>query len=288
MIKYNPREWFGLIFRFHKSDTLRQMFWVLVLFAICSAGIVYAELHFQKLYIFSNSIQIHSLLGFVIGLLLVFRTNSAYDRWWEGRQQWGSLVNHSRNFSIKLIAYLGKGEVSRPIIRSTSNFVFALKEHLRDGVKFEELDVKGLSEIKVLRELEHVPNRIGMEMSNRIIQHHKEGKISGEQLINLDLDLRAFVDICGACERIKNTPIPYSYNLFLKKFIFTYCFTLPFGLAHDFHYWTIPIATFVLYIFGSLELLAEEIEEPFGLDSNDLATDELAETIKRNLDELCD
>ncbi|MAY82748.1 MAG: hypothetical protein CMP59_01305 [Flavobacteriales bacterium] len=285
MIKYNPREWFGLIFQFHKSDTLRKMFGVLILFAICSGGIVYAELHYQSLFVFSNSIQIHSLLGFVIGLLLVFRANSAYDRWWEGRQQWGALVNYSRNFSIRLISYLG-AEESRPLIRSTSNFVYAFKEHLRDGVKFEELDPNGLSDIEQLRTTDHVPNMISLEMSNKINQYYEEGKISGEQLINLDHYLRSFLDICGACERIKNTPIPYSYNLFLKKFIFTYCFTLPFGLAHDFHYWTIPIATFILYIFGSLELLAEEIEEPFGLDDNDLATDELAETIKRNLNEL--
>ena len=105
-------------------------------------------------------------------------------------------------------------------------------------------------------------------------------------MIILDQEIKSLTDILGACERIKNTPIPYSYNLFIKKFIFVYTLTLPFGLAHDFHYWSIPISTFVLYIFGSLELLAEEIEEPFGNDTSDLATDDLAKIIRGNVKEI--
>lgn len=286
MIQYNPREWFGLIFYFHKSDTLRQMFWVLIWFAIFSAGLVYAELQFQELHIFSNTIQIHSLLGFVIGLLLVFRTNSAYDRWWEGRQQWGALVNHTRSFALKMKAYLGDDADGEKIAASTSNFVYAMKEHLREGVKIEQLDPNSLDDLNELEKVGHIPNRIALHLHQEVQKHYKEGRLSGEQLINLDKNLQAFLDTLGACERIKNTPIPYSYNIFLKKFIFTYTITLPFGLAHDFHYWTVPIATFILYIFGSLELLAEEIEEPFGLDNNDISTDELAAKIKANLNEI--
>ena len=115
---------------------------------------------------------------------------------------------------------------------------------------------------------------------------YREKRLSGDQLITIDKEIKALTDIIGACERIKNTPIPFSYNLFIKKFIFIYTITLPFGLAHEFHYWTIPIATFVLYILGSLELLAEEIEDPFGTDSNDLPTDNLSLKIKENVAEI--
>ncbi len=288
MIQYNPREWFGLIFKFHKSDTFRQMLWVLILFASFCGIVVFLELRYEEVYAFSNTIQIHSLLGFVIGLLLVFRTNTAYERWWEGRKNWGALVNNSRNFAIKINAMLPSSDTeSRKLYRALiPNYVYAMKEHLRKGVKLEELEDNKFQSNKELEKFKHIPNQIAQAMYLRLHQVYKEGKISGDQLITIDRELNAFTDIIGACERIKKTPIPFSYNLFLKKFIFAYTLTLPFGLAYEMHYWTIPICTFILYIFGSLELLAEEIEDPFGTDANDLNTDGISSTIKENVREI--
>lgn len=286
MIQYNPKDWFNLIFKFHKSDTFRQMFWVMILFAFVSTIIVYAELHFKQLHVFSNSIQIHSLLGFVISLLLVFRTNSAYDRWWEGRKQWGALVNNCRNASLKINAILPKNlkEDRMYFKKLIPAYVFTMKEHLRDGVSETQIKTNDLENLNL--NSNHIPNSIASLIYDRIHLLYKQNYISGDQLITIDKEIKSFTDIIGACERIKNTPIPFSYNLFLKKFIFIYTLTLPFGLAHDFHYWTVPISTFTLYIFGSLELLAEEIEDPFGRDSNDLPTDELSEKIKENVNDI--
>ena len=288
MIKYNPRQWFGLIFRFHKSDTFRKMFWVLFFYAIATTILVFSELHFEELLMFSNAFEIHSLLGFVISLLLVFRTNSAYDRWWEGRILWGSMVNNCRNFSIKINAILADSDKESRDFYMTliPNYVYAMKEHLREGVNMDELTDSKYLPHDLLKKAKHKPNRIAMEMYTKLHKLHKEGSINGDQLITVDKELNAFTDIIGACERIKNTPIPFSYNLFLKKFIFVYTITLPLGIAQDFYYWTVPIDTFVLYIFGSLELLAEEIEDPFGRDSNDLDTDGLSKKIKENVIEI--
>jgi putative membrane protein len=264
------------------------MFWVLLTFAIFTTLLVYTELHIAPEKLFSNTIQIHSLLGFVIGLLLVFRTNSAYDRWWEGRKQWGALVNNSRNMAIKFQAVLPETATeSRELFRTLlPNYVIAMKEHLRKGVQLEELQENRFLPHSELKKSQHLPNKIALRMYQELHRLYKEGIISGDQLITMDKELKALTDIIGACERIKNTPIPFSYNLFLKKFIFAYTITLPFGLAHDFHYWTVPITTFVLYVFGSLELLAEEIEDPFGTDTNDLPTDDLALKIKANVEEI--
>lgn len=264
------------------------MFWVLVLFAVCTAGLVYAELHYKQLYVFVNSTRIHSLLGFVISLLLVFRTNSAYDRWWEGRKQWGALVNNCRNAAIKLKAHLPASETESLKLFETliPAYVDAMKEHLRKGVDVEKLELGGFMNQSELKKSSHVPNQIALKLYKELNQLYVNNKISGDQLITLDKEIKSFTDIIGACERIKNTPIPFSYNIFLKKFIFVYTLTLPFGLAHDFHYWAVPISTFVLYVFGSLELLAEEIEDPFGNDENDLPTDNLAEKIRLHVKEI--
>ena len=111
--------------------------------------------------------------------------------------------------------------------------------------------------------------------------------ISGDIFITIDNETKNFTEIIGACERIKKTPIPYSYNIFLKKFIFVYTLTLPFGLtASLFYYWTVPICVFILYILASLELLAEEIENPFGNDPNDLPVDDICDDIKKNVSEI--
>src|SRR5690606_10830359 len=105
MIKNDPKEWSGFIFRFHKSDTIRTLFPLLILMSLYSLAIAYIEINYfqlsEKTHI-QNITVTHSLLGFVISMLLVFRTNTAYDRWWEGRKQWGALVNNSRGLAIKL------------------------------------------------------------------------------------------------------------------------------------------------------------------------------------------
>jgi putative membrane protein len=112
--------------------------------------------------------------------------------------------------------------------------------------------------------------------------------ISGDQLIILNAEVSSFTNICGACERIKNTPIPYSYSSFIKKFILVYTLTLPLGYAFTVGYLAAPLVAFIFYVLASLELIAEEIEEPFGDDANDLPMEKIAENIDRNVGEILD
>ena len=131
-----------------------------------------------------------------------------------------------------------------------------------------------------------MPNTISLMIYERINKLYKEGKLTGDHFFVLDKEVKEFSDILGGCERIRNTPIPYSYSMFIKKFIFTYTVTLPFAFLFDFFYWTIPIVLMVFFILISVELIAEEIEDPFGKDVNDLPTDDLSAKIKRNVREL--
>ncbi|HVK46984.1 MAG TPA: bestrophin family ion channel, partial [Pseudobacter sp.] len=99
-------------------------------------------------------------------------------------------------------------------------------------------------------------------------------------------ELQAFTDVCGACERIKNTPIPFSYSVFLKKFIFFYVMTLPVSFVFSLGYIAIPVTAFIFYVLASLEMIAEEIEDPFGSDENDLPTQKIADNIKKHVSEI--
>jgi len=286
MIKYNPKNWFKLIFALHKSDTMRMLWKEILYIGAFSAILSYVIIEFvtnpKPLH---DLIAVYSLVGFVISLLLVFRTNTAYDRWWEGRKKWGCLVNDTRNLAIKISSIVKDKEDREFFMKAIPNFVFASKEHLRKGVDFSELDLTD-EELKALSQKEHVPNAISLSMYKRVQELKSSGKITQEEYLAIDGNLNALLDSLGACERIKNTPIPFSYSLFLKKFIFIYVTTIPLAFIPSFGYYSIVIAMFLFYILVSMEILAEEIEDPFGDDDNDLPTDQLCEKIRSNVKEI--
>ncbi|MBL6661333.1 MAG: hypothetical protein ISP70_07535 [Crocinitomicaceae bacterium] len=286
MIKYNPKIWFKHIISFNHSDTINKLWKELIALGIFTLGIAYIEIKYigntEKL---SELMQVYSLIGFVLSLLLVFRTNTAYDRWWEGRKKWGELVNNSRNLAIKISALTDDPEIRAYFKRMISNYVFAMKEHLREGVKLEELDLTE-DEKKEFSQFDHKPNYIAQKMYAKLHSMKQSDKLTEENYIVIDVNLKTFSDIIGACERIKNTPIPYSYSMFLKKFIFIYVTTLPLAFVNTFGYYSSLVSIFVFYVLVSMEILAEEIEDPFGIDDNDLPTDDLCQKIKANVSEV--
>ena len=242
--------------------------------------IAFVELHyFPNAKVLDKLFPVYQILGFVMSLLLVFRTNTAYDRWWEGRRKWGELVNDSRNLAVKIASLELDEENNAFFARHIANFAKASKEHLREGVNFEILGLTE-EEILFLRKVDHIPSGIVELIYIRFNALKKSGRLSEEDILRLDRNLNGFLDCIGACERIKNTPIPYSYSMFFKKFIFIYVVTLPLAFVVNFGYFAAIISTFIFYVFVSLEILAEEIEDPFGLDDNDLPTDQMTERIE--------
>lgn len=290
MVKYNPKTWFQLIFHSYSRQVMKTLTPTLIFMAVYSTGVCYLILDYLKLpdITFHPSIAMHSLLGIVLGLFLVFRTNSAYDRWWEGRKLLGALVNSTRNMALKLNGYMSREshEDRDWFARMIPNFVYATKDSLRRGVLLNDLEPVSETFIEDLKKYKHKPNRLSAMLYEKVNGMYKAGQLTGDQLITLDKELKDFIDIMGACERIRHTPIPYSYMMYIKKFIFIYIITLPFGFVTDSGYFTILIVLLVTFVLMSVELIAEEIEDPFGYDLNDLPTDELALKIKDNVREI--
>lgn len=282
MIIYNPKDWLRLIFTFHRSDTFRVLLPGMLALGLFTLLIDYLIIDVLKIG-HKGTFALHSLLGFVISLLLVFRTNSAYDRWWEGRKLWGTMVNASRDLAMKLNTALANDKEEREqwwlLI---SNYVLACKHHLRGKTSAALPHSSMQYPPNFWAESLHVPNAIAGELYTRAYHLRNKGKLSDTSLLSLHHDLQTLVDVIGACERIKNTPIPFGYSLFIKKFIFIYVITMPIAFVADFGYYAIPIVVFVFYVLSSLELIAEEIEDPFGEDDNDLSIDELCQTISKN------
>ena len=291
MIAYNPKDWFSFIFKLHKADTIRALFLMLICISLYTAIIAWLEieyLHLSKDSYVKNLNLLHNMLGFVLSLLLVFRTNTAYDRWWEGRKLWGSLVNNSRNLAIKLNVILDASDTNSRtfFIKTIPAFASVLRKHLsKESTRLELDELSHPTLLEVDRE-KHIPNQVAAIIAKRINKLYVDKKITDAQLININAEISSFTDICGACERIKNTPIPFSYSLFVKKFIFFYIMTLPFTFVMHLGYYAIPVVVFIFYVLASLEMIAEEIEDPFGNDTNDLPTQKIADNIKKHVSEL--
>lgn len=285
---YNTKNFLKILVSLHKSDTMKILFPTMVLMAIYSYGIQYLEveyLHLTAKSKVSNVGLIHSLLGFVLSLLLVFRTNTAYDRWWEGRKLWGKLVNDTRNFAVKINIILADDRKSADqISRYLKYFPHFLAKHLSQESTRLALD-EDYSEIeKSLKH--HGPTDLVILLTHKLYQLKKEGKISDVEMLYLDTQITGFLDVCGGCERIKNTPIPYSYSSFIKKFIILYVVALPIAYVINLGLFMIPLTVFVYYVLMSLELIAEEIEDPFNNDENDIPMETIAQNIEKNVDQI--
>ena len=283
---YDNKHWISVLLSMHKSDTLKTLGSGMVAMAVYAGIVAYLEIEYFKIDKDSsirNISLIHTLLGFVLSMLLVFRTNTAYDRWWEGRKLLGKMVNDSRNLAIKLHAILPEDDKeNRDFFKKyLCFFPHLLSRHLsKQSTKMELAQDQQHTEVE---QLPHPPNALIWRIRNQVQKLYREGVITGDQLIILDSQLSGFLDVCGGCERIKNTPIPYSYSSFTKKFIVIYVITLPIAYAMSIGYMMTFLTVFVFYVLMSLEVLAEEIEEPFNNEENDLPMELIAQNIERNI-----
>lgn len=287
MVNYNPKEWFKNIVHFHKSDTARILFPTMALLGLITATICFIERKFLSIEIPALTI-FHQISGFIISLVLVFRINSAYDRWWEGRKLWGALINTTRNLAIKLHVTVPRNDlaVRTELFQLISNFPFALKESLRNNDTVEDIMFTPSLNETAYKKAGHKPNLIARQLTALCLQQTKKHVETPNDYLVLSENLNQLTDICGACERIKKTPIPYSYSMFIKKVIFLYVVTMPVAFGLTIGFWAVPIVMFMFYAFASLEIISEEIEDPFGTDSNDLPTDEISVRIKENVREI--
>lgn len=296
MITYNPKDWFTFIFKIHRSETFRQL--IPLMIGVCAYAFLvsYLELHFTEpegaADITESISVIYSILGFTLSLLLVFRTNSAYDRWWEGRKQWGLLTNVSRALAAHLDALVASEnkKVKEVFANYIGLFAYTLQAHLRTEKVGEESIAKrfnveaiGEENIQKIATTYHQPQEVYKQLVDYMHRQKKAGEFSVQDMYLFKTELNTLIDVCGACERIKSTPIPFSYSVFLKKFIFFYVMLFPMVYGINMSYFIIPVTVFVLYVLASIELIAEEIEDPFNGEDNDLPTFEIAENIKKSV-----
>ena len=282
-----------IIFRLKGSLLRGTLRWIIV----CTAYGFLISLASQLGWL-SNIKDVHSLpkiaitLNFVLGLLLAFRTNTAHNRFWEGRKLWGAMVNVVRNLARGMWVIIEEHsptdrEEKRAAAQLVPAFAVAMKYHLRsERVNSELMPLMSQQQYQRLQEVQHVPLEIAFWLADYLQQQYNQKKINVFQLNRLQSDIDDMVDILGGCERILKTPVPIIYTIILQILLIVYFLLLPFGLVQDMAWWTAPAMAFISLVILSINEIGAEIEEPFGRDLNDLPLDFISNTIVRNIQHL--
>ncbi|MDF2430436.1 MAG: ion channel-forming bestrophin family protein [Mucilaginibacter sp.] len=233
-----------------------------------------------------------TLFGIALALFLGFRNNASYDRFWEGRKLWGALLNETRSLARQAVTLSGYDPQSAEVaifINYLIAFTYALNHQLRKtdpSAHFKTLLPPLLAE--KLSNARYKPIMLMKEMGLWVQKAKQEGKIDSMVAVAFDSNLNKLSEIVGGCERIVSTPIPYTYGVLLHRTVYLYCFLLPFGFVDSLGLFMPLIVVFIAYTFVALEAIADEIEEPFGTEPNDLALNEMSRMIENTLLEIAD
>jgi ion channel-forming bestrophin family protein len=267
--------------------------WVL----LCGAYgfIVSLVSHFGHLSIFRDSKVLPNVvlsLNIVLSLLLVFRTNTAHERFWEGRKLWGALVNTVRNLARGIWIYIEEHERNDKIekdaiLRLVVAFTIAMKLHLRrDPVHPELVPLMSSFQYHKLQNVNHPPLEISLWIGDYLQSQYEREYLNVFQLTSLHDLVDDMIDILGGCERILKTPVPLIYTMTLKTLLLAYFLLLPWELVNGLTWWTGPILAIISFVLLGIDEIGAEIEEPFGHDPNDLPLDVICNTMLRNIEDL--
>ncbi|RFP64782.1 hypothetical protein D0N36_12140 [Hymenobacter lapidiphilus] len=280
MIIYKAGDWWRALWHFHTSSVILLLLRRVALVGVYNIAVALVVLRYHAVPIQLGR-EYFSFLGIMLSLLLVFRTNTAYDRYYEGRRVWGQLVSHCRGLAIELNAILPRDAArSRAYYAALiSNFPLALKGNLRNNVRFEQFEAT--PDIIGRLQAADSPTVCLLAVIQESIEQLRQAQIIDPiHLLTFKPHLLGMMEVNGVCERIKATPIPFSYTFFIKMFITLFIGIMPFVLLASSGYWMIPITMVGAYIMLGLVMIAEEIEQPFGTDSNDLPITQLAHKIR--------
>jgi len=228
----------------------------------------------------------------VLGLLLVFRTNTAYERFWEGRKAWGTLVNTVRNLSRQILVSISEQHPQEhyakiAAVKLLPAFAIALKLHLRSQLINDELAANlSAEQFNRLKTMNHPPLEIAFWINSYLQEQAHQNKLDLYQLSGMIQLLHQMVDVIGICERILRTPIPLAYSIHLKQLLMIYSLSLPFQMVDQLEWMTGPIVALISFTLLGIEEIGIQIEDPFGLDPNDLPLDAICNTMQRNIEDL--
>jgi len=321
MVQRHPKSWLRTVWSW--KGTAMQRIWKRLLFTTTTAAVItYIDLGFGGRFQFHEDLTLvpFSLIGVALGIFLGFRNNTSYDRFWEGRKLWGRMVNVSRSITRQILTMVGpiqkeyEGRLTdgvrghyygqlpseqdreedpdmdelldfhKECVHRVAAYVHCFRLHLRD--EWDMSDLEGLvpdEEIERLKDESNRPVAMLQTLGDRFREAWLRGWIHSMHFKTLEESLTEMTGIQGGCERIKSTPIPFSYTALIHKIVALYCYALPFGIVNETKWFTPVVVAIVAYAFFGLDAVGDEIEDPFGKDLNDLPLTTLSTMIEVNI-----
>ena len=228
-----------------------------------------------------------TLLGLPLSIFLGFRNSAAYDRFWEGRKIWGQIVNTSRSFTRQVLTIVrpldeadlpAEKETEKALVHLLIAWVHSLRHHLRD--EDPRPTIERIIPGTVVEGEPNIPVALLQRIADRLAIELEKGRINPFHYPLIEASLTVLTDQQGAAERIKSTPVPFSYAVLIHRIVAGYCVLLPFGLFESAE-WATPVVVLVVsYALFGLDAIGDEIEQPFGYDNNDLALDSITTSIE--------
>ncbi len=290
--------WHRMVFKYHGTELPRTK-WRILGVLLLSCAVTWVEIVWEHYDFPDIHVVPFTLTGVALSIFLGFRNNAAYDRWWEGRKLWGAAVNTTRSFARQILLLIGEvpggakltdaertelAAIQKELVYRVVAWTHALRLALRDQDDLSELaPFIPAAEIESLKHQSNRPYAISQGTGERLRKLYDRGWIHPMHLPTLEASLVSLTDIQGACERIKGTPIPYSYNTLIHRIVGVYRYGLPFGLVSDDGMHTPVVVLVVSYAFFGIDTVGDEIEQPFGTDPNDLPLSAISRTIEVNL-----
>ena len=284
MILYDPHDWYDHLLDI-KGSMLHEIVYRVLSCVLWSVAVVVCH---KYLFPVNISYLGHMLIGVAMGLLLVFRTNASYDRFWEGRKLWGAIVNESRNLARASSVWMAEEpRLVRQAVKWTITFSWATLYHLRAECKLgPEAHLLPEEDVRAALASDHCPLTVALQISRVFQEARRLDLISDYKQAVLDHNVQLLIDYLGGCERIRKTPLPFAYMVHLRRTLIIYCFTMPFALLDVFGWGVIPATLMLTYVMFGIEEIGVEIEDPFGNDDNDLPLEAICQTITSNLNDL--
>lgn len=288
MIIYDRGNWLSMVFRVHGS-VVKNVWPRVVATGVVATALILLQTEYPFLRR-SLTTTPFLLTALPLGIILGFRNSSSYDRFWEGRKLWGSLVNTSRSavrqIDSLIIARSAEDDGAVEAFKKETSyrliaFVHALRLHLRSEKIGDDLSAfLGEDEISGLREEPSPPAALVHRLGRDIRHAYQKEWLESRHVVLLENSLVSLTDVLGACERIKNTPTPISYVIFIHRAVAFYCFLLPFGVFDTVKQLTPVVVFFVSYALFSLDAIGDELDDPFRPSPNGLPLGAIAKNIE--------
>lgn len=275
--------YFNFVRLAHKAPALP-----ILALSILLVGAYYILIHYLQAEVIELDFKVPGfivyVLGYVIALLFYFRLGNSYYRWYDGMKGMYYLRSNAESFTMKIRTYLaGHPEQVRYLTSMAINYYRSMRDQVRHVSNPNALIPSSPGLQAELKDSYHLPSQVNGLIAERLASLYRDGLLTRAQHLDLDRNINRNTEWLSACEVLKDSPPPPVYVIHLRGFILFYALIIPFGFIHELGLWMMLFLSVFFYFYAGMEIISEEVEDPFGFDPNDLPVTDMTRITEKRL-----